>query len=192
VTQLKNAGCGVIMLVSLPGVTGKVLGTAAQLGYAPRWIGTSPSWHQALAASPIKDYLVRNFWVSNLGPSMGDTSHAGVRTMLAAQQKYSPGQEPDFYYYAGYYMGFPVKATLAKAVESGTLTRAGIFAASQAFPSSDYDGIYGEYTYGAVEGRNPPRYATIFRVNPSGVIGLEVEKSGVSMPAAKAFTFEAR
>ena len=129
VTQLKNAGCAVIMLVSVPGVTGKVLGTAAQLGYAPRWIGTSPSWHHALAASPIKDYLVKNFWVSNLGPAVGDTSVAGVRTMLAVQQKYSPGQAPDFYYYAGYYMGFPIKATLAKAVESGTLTRAGVLSA---------------------------------------------------------------
>ncbi|MEQ1691187.1 MAG: ABC transporter substrate-binding protein [Gemmatimonas sp.] len=192
VTQLKNAGCGVIMLAALPSLTGKVLGTAAQLGFAPRWIGTSPSWHQALAASPIKDYLVKNFWLSNDGPDFGDTTIVGVRTMLATQAKYSPGQAPDFYYYAGYISAFAVHATLEKAVASGNLTRSGLRAASQAFASTTSDGLAGEYTYGAVASRNPPRSGTMFRVNPSALIGLEVEKAGVSVPAAQSYVFEKR
>lgn len=190
ITQLKNAGCAVVMLTSLPGVTGKVLGTAAQLGYAPRWVGTSPSWHHALAASPIKDYLVKNLWISNVGPALGDTSVAGVRTMLEVQKKYAPGQAADFYYYAGYIEAFPVHAMLTKAVESGNLTRAGLRAASQAIPPLDSDGLFGEYTYGPVEARNPPRAGTIFRVDPAAAIGLNVEKGGVSVPAAVSYTFE--
>ncbi len=192
VTQLKNAGCGVVMLASLPSVTGKVLGTAAQLGFAPRWIASSPSWHHALAASPIKDYLRQNFWLSLDGPAMGDTTEAGVRTMRAAKDTYSPGQEDDFYYFAGYLSAFHTHAMLEKAVESGDLTRDGLRAASQAFASTVSDGLASEYTYGAVASRNPPRSGTLFRVNPAAVIGLEVEKRNVSVPAAQSYTFGSR
>jgi ABC-type branched-subunit amino acid transport system substrate-binding protein len=192
VTQLRNAGCGVIMLASLPSVTGKVLGTAAQLGFAPRWIGTSPSWHHALAASPIKDYLVQNFWVSWDGPAMSDSTEAGVRTMLAAQAKYAPGQEADFYYYAGYMVAFPIHAALEKAVASGDLSRAGVRAATQALATTTNDGLISDYAYGAVAARNPPRAATIFRVDPAVSLGLAVEKRGVAMPAAASYEFVKR
>lgn len=190
VTQLKNAGCQVIMLAALPSVTGKVLGTAAQLGYAPRWIGTSPSWHQALATSPIRDYLVKTFWQSWDGPAIADSLEAGVRTMLAAQAKYSPGQMPDFYYYAGYIVGFPIQAMLEKAVASGDFTRSGLRSASEAIGTVTSDDLVSAYTYGAAPSRNPPRVGTIFRVNPTAPIGLEVEKRGVSVPAAQTFVFK--
>jgi ABC-type branched-subunit amino acid transport system substrate-binding protein len=192
VTQLKNAGCGVIMLAALPSLTGKVLGTAAQLGFAPRWVATNPSWHQALAASPIKDYIVKNLWISLDGPQIGDTTVAGMRTMLATQAKYSPGQAPDYYYYAGYISAFAVHAMLEKAVASGDLTRSGMRAASAAFPSTTSDGLYSEYTYGPAATRNPPRSGSIFRVNPSALVGLEVEKLGVSVPAAQSYQFVKR
>jgi ABC-type branched-subunit amino acid transport system substrate-binding protein len=192
ITQLKNAGCGVVMLASLPSVTGKVLGTAAQLGYAPRWIGTSPSWHQALAASPIKDYLVKAFWLSWDGPSLADTAVAGAKTMLAAQAAYAPNQPADFYYYAAYIMAFPIREMLERAVASGDLTRAGLRAASTALGSVDSDGLVSPYAYGAVEARNPPRTATIFRVNAADPLGLEVAAQGVSMPAAESYTFTRR
>jgi len=192
ITQLKNAGCGVVMLASLPSVTGKVLGTAAQLGFAPRWIGTSPSWHQALAASPIKAYLVQHYWTSFDGPALGDTSVAGVRALRAAQATYSPGQEPDYYYYAGYLASFAIHAMLEKAVAAGDFTRAGLRAASQAFATTTSDGLASDYTYGPVASRNPPRVGTVFRVNPQATIGLEVERSGVSVPAAQGYTFGKR
>ncbi len=192
ITQLKNAGCGVVMLASLPSVTGKVLGTAAQLGFTPRWIGTSPSWHQALAASPIKDYLVQHFLMSFDGPALGDTTVAGVRTMRAAQATYSPGQEPDFYYYAGYLVSFAVHAMLEKAVAAGDFTRAGFRAASTAITTTTSDGLASEYAYGPVDSRNPPRMGTLFRVNPAATIGLEVEKAGVSVPAAQSYMFGKR
>ncbi len=192
VTQLKNAGCGVVMLASLPSVTGKVLGTAAQLGFAPRWIGTSPSWHHALAASPIADYLVKNFWLSWDGPSLSDTTEAGVRGLLDAQATYAPGQAADFYFYAGYIVAFPIHAMLESAVASGDLSRSGMHAASQAITTTASDGLVGEYAYGPAASRNPPRTATVFRVNPSGPIGLDLVARGVSVPAARNYRFEKR
>ena len=190
VTQLKNAGCGVVMLASLPSVTGKVLGTAAQLGFAPRWIGTSPSWHHALAASPIAEYLVKNFWVSWDGPAMGDTTEAGIRTLLAAQAKYAPGQAADLYYYAGFIVAFPIHAMVESAVASGDLSRAGMRAASQAITTTTSDGLVSGYTYGAAPSRNPPRVSSLFRVNPNGAVGLDLVARGVSVPAAMSYQFE--
>lgn len=192
VTQLKNAGCQVVMLASLPSVTGKVLGTAAQLGYAPRWIGTSPSWHHALAASPIKDYLARTFWQSWDGPSASDTSEAGVRTMLAAQAKYAPQQGPDWYYYGAYIMGFAIHAMLEQAVASGDLSRVGFRAASTAARTVTSDGLVSEWHYTDAASRTPPRTSSILKVNPADPLGLELVRRGVSVPAAASYEFVKR
>jgi ABC-type branched-subunit amino acid transport system substrate-binding protein len=192
VTQLKNAGCQVVMLAALPNVTGKVLGTAAQLSYAPRWIGTSPSWHHSLAASPLRDYLVKTFWQSWDGPQYGDTSVAGVGAFLAASAKYAPDQKPDWYYVGGYIMAYPVHAVLEQAVATGDLSRAGIRKASTAIAVVSYEGLLGDHTYGAVEQRNPPRTASIFRVAPDEPLGLALVTHGYSAPAAQQFTFERR
>ncbi|MGQ0647926.1 MAG: ABC transporter substrate-binding protein [Gemmatimonadaceae bacterium] len=190
VTQLKNAGCAVVMLAALPSLTGKVLGTAAQLSYAPRWIGTSPSWHQALASSPIREYLVKTFWQSWDGPAYGDTTVAGMRAMLAAMTTHDPDQKPDWYYLGGYIMAFPVHALLEKAVASGDLTRGGVRAALTAMGAVSYGGLLSEHTYGPITSRSPPRIATIFRVSPDEPLGLAVEKRGYSAPAAQQFRFE--
>jgi len=192
VTQLKNAGCGVIMLAALPSVTGKVLGTAAQLGFAPRWVGTSPSWHQALATSPIKEYLAKTFWQSWDGPAFSDTSIAGVKAMLAAQARYSPGQAPDWYYYGAYAMAFPIHALLERAVTSGDLSRAGFRAALTGMGTVRSDELVSPWTYGPAASRIPPRQGTILRVDLADPLGLSVVKRGVSVPAAASYEFVRR
>ncbi len=190
VTQLKNANCAVVMMASLPSVTGKVLGAAAQLGYAPRWVMTSPSYHHALAASPLKDYLVKTTWMSWDGTTYGDTTSAPMRTFLEAQQKYAAEQKPDFFYLAGYIMMFPVQEALERAVASGDLSRRGIRQAVLTLPALKTDGLLGEWAYGAPEQRNPPRSSTIFKIVPDQPLGLGVEKTGVSVAAAQSYTFK--
>jgi ABC-type branched-subunit amino acid transport system substrate-binding protein len=190
ITQLKNGGCGVVMLASLPSVTGKALGAAAQLGYSPRWVATSPSWHHSLAASPLKDYLTKTLWMSWDGPSYGDTTVAAVRDMLAAMHTYAPDQKPDWYFAAAYTMAHTVHALLEKAVASGNLTRAGMHTASVAMGTVSYGGMLSDYVMGAASQRNPPRVGTIFRVVPDKPLGLEVERAGYSVAAAQAYAFE--
>ena len=189
VTQLKNAGCEAVMLASLPGVTGKVLGAAAQLSFAPRWIGTSPSWHQALAASPIKDYLTRNYWSSWDGPAPGDTSVAGVRNLIAAMKTYAPQQQPDWYFNAGYILAYGLHRLMEGAVESGDLSRGGFMRALSSLGTVSSDGLVGDYTYGVPDQRNPPRSETIFRVDPAAPLGLAVEQAGVTSAAAQTYVF---
>jgi ABC-type branched-subunit amino acid transport system substrate-binding protein len=190
VTQLKNANCAVIMMASLPSVTGKVLGAAAQLGYAPRWVLSSPSYHHALAASPLKDYLSKTTWVSWDGSLYTDSTSTAMQAFLAAQKAYAPDQSPDLFYVAGYIMGYPVRATLEKAVASGNLSRTGIMQAAAAVATLNTDGLLSEWTYGAAAQRNPPRSGTIFKVDPTVPLSLAMEKQGVSVPAAVSFTFK--
>lgn len=191
VTQLKNAGCEAVMFAGLPSVTGKVLGAAAQLSFAPRWIGTSPSWHHALAASPIKEYLAQNYWSSWDGPAYDDTTVVGNRELLAAMGKYAPQQQPDFYFSAGYVLAYSLHALMEQAVRSGDLSRGGFMRALTSLGTTSSDGLLGDYTYGAVGERNPPRTGTIFRVEPGAPLGLAVERAGVTSAAAQSYVFPA-
>jgi ABC-type branched-subunit amino acid transport system substrate-binding protein len=189
ITQLKNAGCEAVMLAALPGVTGKVLGTAAQLSFAPRWIATSPSWHHALAASPIRDYLERNFWTSWDGPALDDTTVAGNRVILASMAKYAPQQQPDFYFNAGFILAYGLHRLMEEAVAAGDLSRSGFMRAMTSLGTVSSDGLLGDYTYGPTAQRNPPRTGTIFRVEVGAPIGLVVERAGVTSEAAQRYVF---
>lgn len=192
ITQLRNARCDAVFLVSLPGVTGRLLGAAAQIGYAPRWIGLMPAWHSTLAASPLIEYYERNLWIVWDGPQWGDTTVAGIRALQAAQQKYEPDQQPDLWFACGWVLGQLTHATLERAVADGDLSRAGIMAAVAKLGRMDFDGILSAYTYGRADQRDPARSVSLFRVNAARPIGLELLRAGVASPAAAKFTFERR
>src|SRR4051812_10231076 len=80
IQQLKSANCQVVFLVSTPSDTGKALGKAAQLQFAPQWMGQSPSYIGALAASPLKDYLTAHFMIVSEGTEWGDPTVPGMKT----------------------------------------------------------------------------------------------------------------
>jgi ABC-type branched-subunit amino acid transport system substrate-binding protein len=190
ITQLRNAKCGAVFLVSLPGVTGRLLGTAAQLGFAPRWIALAPAWAPALLDSPLRDYLAANLWISWDGPEWGDTTVVGMRDMLAALKTYQPDQKPDLYVTAGWALGYLTHQVLEKAASNGDLSRAGIMRARDELGSLDFQGLFSTYAYGAVAGRSPARTSSIFRINPLKPTGMEMLKAGYESPAAGKFAFE--
>lgn len=191
IQQLKGAGCQAVFLVSTPGDTGKMLGTAAQLGFAPQWIGQSPSYIGALAASPLKDYLAAHFLLISEGTEWGDPAVKGMTDMLARLTKYAPTQAPDYYFSFGYYQARAVTQILEKAVALGDLSHAGILAAMDQVGTLTFDGLAGDYKYGAAADRDPPRASTLFKINPAKPIGLEKVKYNFTSDAAKKFTFTA-
>jgi ABC-type branched-subunit amino acid transport system substrate-binding protein len=186
ITQLRNARCDAVFLASLPGVTGKVLGAAAQLGYEPRWIAQGPSWHQTLIHTSLKEYYARNLWLVIDGPEWGDSTVAGVRSLLAARSRYTPDQEPDLYYTVGYLLGRTAHALLERAVELGDLSRAGILRAVEQV-TVRYDGLWSEYRYGPAPERELPRTVSLFRMNPDKPFGAELLVAGFTSPAAAAY-----
>ncbi len=190
ITQLKNGGCEGVLLASLPGVTGKVLGAAAQLGFAPRWIALGPTWHQSLIKSPLIDYYEQNLWVVTPGSQWGDTTAAGMRSMIEAIAKYAPAQEPDLYFAFGFVLAQTAHSLLEEAVRRGDLSRAGILAATETVQVS-YAGLWPEYRYGTPATREPPRANGIFSVKRTQPGGLEAIAVGYSSPSAAKYPIPA-
>ncbi|HVF73419.1 MAG TPA: ABC transporter substrate-binding protein [Acidimicrobiales bacterium] len=189
VQQLKGAGCQVVFLVSTPTDTGKALGTAAQQGFAPQWIGQSPSYIGALAQSALKDYLARTFYLAGEGSEWGDPAVPGMKPMLDRLRDYQPSQQPDYYFAFGYNQARAVTQVLEKAVELGDLGREGIKRAMEQVGTLTFDGLSGDYKYGPAAEREPPRTSTLFKINPDKPIGIERVKYDYTSDAAKKYTF---
>ena len=191
ITQLQRAGCEMVWLVSTPSDTGSALGKAAELGYAPQWMGQSPTWIGAFVDSPLISYLEENFvWVSE-GPQYGDESVPGMAELIRIQETYAPDQAPDVYFNFGYLESRAVHQVLEAAVEQGDLSREGIVEAMNSIDELTFDGLFGDYGWGPPEDRNPPRTSSIFRVNPDMPIGLELVASEQEAPFAGDFEFAA-
>ena len=189
ITQLRNAKCDAVLLASLPGTTGRVLGAAAQAGFAPQWMLLSPGWLGAFVDSPLRDYLGKHAWVLFDGPEWGDTTVAAMRALLAARARFRPDQKPDLYFAAAWASAIATERLLAKAVELGDLSRGGIMRASAAMGTVSFEGAASDYTYGAASERVPPRTTSIFRVDPSNPIGLKALRVNFQSPAAERYVF---
>lgn len=189
ITQLRNARCDAVFLVSLPGVTGRLLGAAAQLKFAPQWLSLFPSWHPSLAESALKDYFVAHLLISWDGPEWGDTTVAGMREMLAALATYRPDQKPDAYFTGGWVIGHLVHRTLERAVAGGDLTRLGFLRAAEQLGSLSFDGMMSAYQYGTADTRLPGRTSNIFRINPAKPVAMELVRAGFESPVAAKFPF---
>jgi ABC-type branched-subunit amino acid transport system substrate-binding protein len=191
IQQLKSAACELVFLVGTPSDTAKIMGTAAQLQFVPQWVGQSPTWTGGFVKSALAPYLQAHFMLAAEGTEWGDTSVKGMADMLDRIQKYTPSQQPDIYFVFGYYQARAVTALLEKAVELGDLSRQGLLTAMGKMGKVDFDGLTGEYSYGAPETRNPPRQTTIYKVDPAKPGGLAKVKYEYTSDAAKKYEFKA-
>ncbi|MGI9098731.1 MAG: ABC transporter substrate-binding protein [Solirubrobacteraceae bacterium] len=192
IQRLARAKCDAVFLTSLPSDTGTILGTAAKLKFAPRWILQSPAWIGPLADSPLKPYLEQTTWVASEGPEWGDRSVPGMKAMLDDIDRIRPEQKPDYYFSFGYVQGQAVESLLKKAVELGDLSREGIQKALREMENVESGGLFGEYDYGPAAERKPPVVTTIFKVNTSKPISLEALKRDHTSDAASKFEFTVR
>jgi ABC-type branched-subunit amino acid transport system substrate-binding protein len=190
VGQLNDAGCELVFLTALPTEAGAILGTAAQTQFAPRWIGQSPMWVDELLDSPLRPYLEQTMWVVAEGPEWGDQSVKGMADMVARVQRYSPEQEPDFYFTFGYNQARLVTEILEQAVENGDLSREGIKTAMDELGTVSFDGVGGDYEYGPPDERTPPAQNTILEVDAQAPFGLAALTTNYTSDAAEAFEFE--
>ncbi|HEX7167445.1 MAG TPA: ABC transporter substrate-binding protein [Acidimicrobiales bacterium] len=186
--QLKNGNCAAVFVTATPTPTAKILGTGAQLGFSPQWVGQSPSWVNALIASPVAPILEKSFLLAGEGPQWGDESVPGMKQLLDDIKKYKPDQQPDGYFVFGYAQAMAVHQVLETAVENGDLSREGILKAIEE-AEVDSKGLYGEYEYGKASTRNPSRTTAIFKVNKAVPGNLEKVKD-ITSTAAKSFKFE--
>lgn len=188
VTQMKNGNCGIVVNVSLPTQTNTMLGKAQQLGFEPQYyVNQSPTWVSAFAASPVWQ---KNVLVMGEGTTWGDESVPGMKEMIADVAKFRPDQKPDSYFTFGYAQMKAVVALLEQAVEMGDLSREGILAASKELGTVEFGGLFGDYGYGEVEDRKPPKASTVYKVSATVPGGLEAVKKNFESAPAKKFELE--
>jgi ABC-type branched-subunit amino acid transport system substrate-binding protein len=190
VQRLQGSNCDAVFLVATPTDAGTIWGTAAKLGYAPRWIGQSPVWIDELGASPLAEYLQQTTWIVGEGTEWGDPDVPGSKDLLARVEEFKPDQDPDYYFGFGYLQGIAMTALLEKAVELGDLSREGVMKASEELGTVSFDGLSGDYEYGPAEERNPARVSTIYEVKPDKPFGLGTLEYQYESDAAKSYEFE--
>lgn len=188
--QLQGDDCEMVLLVSTPTSTGGALGKAVELGFAPQWIGQSPTWIGALGKSPLAPYMQANFLVASEGVTYGDASVPGMAELIRIKDTYAPGQEPDVYFNFGYNQAKVVVALLEKAVELGDLSHAGILDAMTELDTVSFDGLSGDYVYGEADDRVPPTVSTMFKVDPANPTGLSAVEGAVNIKSDIADDFE--
>jgi ABC-type branched-subunit amino acid transport system substrate-binding protein len=143
VTSLKEKGATHVLLTTLPSGTGPLLGTAAQLGYQPIWIGNTPSWIDRFFDSKvIPPAVFANYhWVSAL-LFWGDDSFPGMKNFLAVWDKYGKDLgNPDFYIAVSYAQGLIELEALNRAIAAGPVTRASYLKALQSLKGYDAQGL---------------------------------------------------
>lgn len=189
VTELVNAECEMVWATALPTEFGGILGTAAQSGFTPRWIAQSPAWIDALADTPLADYLEAYVWVAALGKEWGDPASADMTAMVERVAKYKPEQTPSYYFTFGYIQAWATHQVLEAAVANGDLSREGIIEAMNGLDELSFGDLGPAYAYGAPEDRNPPRFTTVFEVDVDKPFALGSLAADITSPEAEAFEF---
>jgi ABC-type branched-subunit amino acid transport system substrate-binding protein len=161
VNTMKQAGVDHVFLTTTPTATGRLLGAAAALSYAPRWIGNSPAWLGALVGtkekpSPLVPYMQQTLWVvTDQGCGWADVGAGceGSKLMQDNLAKYAKDQPPDYFFSFGYTQAMGMHAILERAVELRDLTRDGLARAFESVKTIDSGGLrYAAPGTGAVAG----------------------------------------
>jgi ABC-type branched-subunit amino acid transport system substrate-binding protein len=188
VNDLRKGGCQLVFAASLPTEFGKILGTAATLGYAPDWIGQSPAWVDTLLLTPLKDYMTAHVQIVAVGPEWGDPTLPAAVKYAARVKQYKPDQKPDYYFTFGYFQAQATAQLLEKAVALGNLNRDGIVKAMNSLDKLTFDGLASDFRYGPPEKRDPSRFSTMFKVDPAAPFGLRAVLFNFTSEAARAYT----
>ena len=170
VSQMKASGAKYVFLTSIPGATGGIIGTAAQLGYFPQWILQSPAFATPLMAVPALAPLMARAWVMGQGAVWGDKSSSGMTQLLSDVAKFAPKQKPDAFFQAGYTYAKVTYAILKKAFDNNDITRDGLLKAFESLHNVDLGGLLPAVNYGSSADPNsrvPTRDSVVFAIDPT-------------------------
>jgi hypothetical protein len=188
ISQILSTKPDLVILTVAPTETAVIVGQigaqALTSGYAPMFVGNSPTWNGALLASPAAPALkALYFQAGPWGPWPTDTpGHKAMRDANGTPATINDG------YTAGWVWEYPLKAALEKAVQNKDLTRAGLVAAAKSLTSVDYEGMLpadaGNYAGGAAAQYKASVISKPDDAAPSGVTVVQPLTVG---PTAKSF-----
>ncbi|MEO5874056.1 MAG: ABC transporter substrate-binding protein, partial [Streptosporangiaceae bacterium] len=136
IEQILKVKPGVVVLATSPSEVAAIVTQTLRRGFRGSFVGSSPTWSEALAASPVGKLLEKRFLQT--GPwrpfATDSPGHAAMRAALGSVV-------PSDNYVAGWAFSYPLKAALDKSAASGQITRSSLFDAARQLTSVDYEGI---------------------------------------------------
>ncbi len=124
VTALKDAGATHVWLAVLASATGPILGTAAQLGYQPMWLGSTPAWIDRFYDPSVLPAAVFANYYQLLGLPYWGEELPGMKQFLAAYEAHGADlHPPDSYLLGSYLQGRIALEAARRAIEGGDITR---------------------------------------------------------------------
>ena len=136
ISALQAAGCDVNFVASINGFSAQAIGTAAKLGYFPKWAASSAGGDYNTLASYLgenTDKLLEGFISANYLPSYSDTEDEWTAKFKEINEEYNPGAEFDGNTIFGMSLGYlfaealneagenPTRESLLEALESGNV-----------------------------------------------------------------------
>ena len=192
IQQLADAECEAVLLAATAADASAVATKSIELNFEPRYLALAPFWLPLFRNDPnIGPYFVEHLWgAAGQYVFWGDTSIPGMDDFMARAEQYAPDQAPDPYFIFGYLQGMAMAQVLEQAAKNGDFSRQGILKAVQQVKKLKFGGLDGDYKYGPVTKRNPPRATAVFRVDPSNPVGLALEGEQTASAAAKKYKIE--
>jgi ABC-type branched-subunit amino acid transport system substrate-binding protein len=142
ISALRAANANYVLITTLPSSTGPVLGTAAQLGYMPVWIGNLPAWiDRFFEPQVIPPQVFANFyWVMGL-PFWGEDVPGMDRFLEAARRFGGPDLQPDFYILTSYIQGLGALEAFRRMAEGDDRSRRGYLDAIRSLDNWNAGGL---------------------------------------------------
>lgn len=178
-----------VFLTVAPAETAAIVGGAAAEGFQGRFIGSAPTWNQALLESPAAPALQAAY--QTVGPweawSADTPGHEALRETVGEPDDLNDG------YTFGWVWSYALKAALEAAAESGDLTRAGLLAAVTSLETVDFEGMLPEEAGNHVGEPDDVafRQSVISAVDPDAATGLSTVEGFFAGPTAEGYALEA-
>lgn len=176
-----------VFLTTGPTEAGEIVGGAAAKGFTGRFIGSHPSYHHGLLASPAGDAFTALYHVVGPHENWGGDSpgHEALRESNGGEL---PGNDG---YTFGWVLSYPLKAALEEAVANGSLDRGGLLAAVETM-TVDFEGMLPDKTYGDPNA-DVVRQTTIMVPDKAATdkLGLTTVEAAYTGTVAEGFDFSA-
>ena len=142
VSALKDAGATHVLLSVLPSSSGPILGTAAQNGFTPIWIGNTPAWiDRFFSPEVIPPAALANFYVAS-GIVFWGEERPGMDEFIKTWETHGKGMgDPNWYIFMSYAAGLIQMEVVRRTIESGDLTREGFRKALHSLKKADAGGL---------------------------------------------------
>lgn len=177
-----------VILTVAPTDTAAIVGGAAAAGFTGRFIGSSPTWNQALLESPAGPALQAAYQV--VGPwesySADTPGHEAMREGVGEPENLNDG------YTFGWVWSYAMKAAIEAAIDNGDLTRAGLLEAASSLETVDFEGMVPEEAGNHVGEPNDQafRQSVISQVDAESPVGLSTIETFFTGPTAESYTFD--